>query len=97
MTSLGKRALNGEHRAAKEFLKQCEIAGMLTTQQLEKTESVFAVPRGVDPGVAKVMLKTYGLPPWEKADYAAVVAELERDQAHIEKLYQKFSEDLDHE
>jgi len=96
MTSLGKRALTGEHRAAKEFLKQCEIAGMLTPQQLEKPGSVFAVPHGVDPGVAKVMLETYGLPPWDKAEYAAVVAELERDEAHIEKLYQKFLEDLDH-
>ena len=67
MTSLGKRALTGEHRAAKEFLKQCEIAGMLTPQQLEETESVFWVPQGVDPGVARVMLEIYGLPPWEKA------------------------------
>lgn len=96
MNSLGKRALNGEHRAAKEFLKQCEIAGMLSPQQLEKTGSVFEVPRGVEPGVVRVMLETYGLPPWEKAEYAAVVAEFERDEAHIEKLYQKFLEDLDH-
>ena len=41
MISLGKRALKGEHRAAKEFLKQCEIAGLLTPQQLEKTHGVF--------------------------------------------------------
>ena len=31
-----------------------------------------------------------------KAEYAAIVAEFERDEAHIEELYQKFLEDLDH-
>ncbi len=41
MISLGKRALKGERRAAKEFLKQCEIAGLLTPQQLEQTHGVF--------------------------------------------------------
>ena len=87
MTSLGKRALNGEPRAAKEFLKQCEIAGMLTPQQLEQTHGVFAAPRGVDPRVAKVMIETYGLPPWERDEYAAVEAELERDRGSISKNY----------
>jgi hypothetical protein len=94
MISLGKRALKGEHGAAKEFIKQCDIAGMLTPQQLEQTARVFAVPRGVDPSVAKVMLETYGLPPWERDEYAAILPELERDEAHIEELYRKFLEDL---
>ena len=96
MISLGKRALNGERRAAKEFLKQCDIAGLLTPQQLEQDGGVFEVPRGVDFSVAKVMLETYGLPPWEPDEYAAVDAEFERDQAHVEELYQKFLKDLDH-
>ena len=97
MTSLGKRALNGEPRATKEFLKWCATAGLLTPQQLEQTHGVFAAPRGVDPRAAKVMIETYGLPPWERDEYAAVEAELKHDQAGIEELYQKFPEDLDHE
>ena len=36
MISLGKRALKGEPRAAKEFLKECAIAGLLSPQQLEQ-------------------------------------------------------------
>ena len=57
---------------------------------------MFAAPRGVDPRVAKVVIETYGLPPWERDEYAAVEAELKHDQAGIEELYQKFPEDLDH-
>lgn len=94
MISLGKRALKGEPRAAKQFLKECAIAGLLSPQQLE-THGVIVAPRGVDIRVAKVMIETYGLPPWEPGDYAAIEAEFKRDEAHIEELYQKFLEDLD--
>ena len=51
-------------------------------------------PRDVDLRVAKVMIETYGLPPWDPDEYAAVNAEFERDQARIEELYAKFLEDL---
>ena len=88
MISLGRRALKGERRAAKEFLKQCETAGLLTPQELAQTRGVFEAPRGVDPRVAKVMIGTYGLPPWEPDEYAAIVAEFERDQARIEELHE---------
>jgi hypothetical protein len=96
MISLGRRALKGERRAAKEFLKQCETAGLLTPQQLAQTHGVFEALRGVDPRVAKVMIETYGLPPWEPDEYAAIVAEFERDQARIEELHEIFLEDLNH-
>ena len=97
MTSIGKRALNGEPRATKLFLKQCAIAGLLTPEQVEQTHGVFAVPRGVNPGIAKVMIETYGLPPWDPDEYAALAAEHERDVAHVEEVYQQFLKDLDHE
>ena len=94
ITSLGKRALKGEPRATKEFLKQCEIAGMLTPQQLEQTHGVF----GYREALIRASLKSCSRPMacrlGSKAEYAAVVAELERDQAHIEELYRKFLEDL---
>jgi len=95
MISLGKRALKGERRAAKEFLKQCEIAGLLAPQQLAQT-AVFAAPPGVDLGVAKVMIETYGLPHWETDEFAAIELEFKRDQGRIEELYEKFLKDLNH-
>jgi len=96
MISLGKRALKGEPRATKQFLKACEIAGLLTPQQLEQTHGVFVAPRGVDLRVAKVMIEAYGLPPWEPNEYAAIEAEFKRDQARVEELHEKFLEDLNH-
>jgi hypothetical protein len=97
MTSLGKEALNGKPRATKQFLKYCEIAGLLNAKELEQTHGVFEVPRGANPRIAKVMIETYGLPPWDPDIYAAILAEYERDQAHIEELYEKFMEDLNNE
>jgi hypothetical protein len=94
MLSLGKRALKGERSAAKEFLKQCELAGMLTAKQLEQTHGVFAAPRGVDLSIARVMIETYGLPPWDPDEYAAIKAEFERDQARIDELYENFLREL---
>ncbi len=46
MISLGKEALNGKPRATKQFLKYCEIAGLLQATELERTHGVFAVPPG---------------------------------------------------
>jgi hypothetical protein len=94
MISLGKRALKGERSAAKEFLKQCELAGLLTAKQLEQTHGVFAAPRGVDISIARVMIETYGLPPWDPDEYAAIKAELERDQGRIDELYENFLREL---
>jgi hypothetical protein len=94
MLSLGKRALKGERSAAKEFLKQCELAGLLTAKQLEQTHGVFAAPRGVDLSIARVMIETYGLPTWGPDEYAAIKEEFERDQARIDELYENFLRDL---
>ena len=97
MNSLGKRALKGERRAAKEFLRQCDLAGLLAPQHVQQNGGVFTVPPGVESSVVRAMLKTYGLPPWDPDEYAATAAEYERDEAHVEEVYQKFLKDLDHE
>jgi hypothetical protein len=94
MNSLGKEALKGKPRATKQFLRECELAGLLTAPELERTNGVFEVPSGMVGGVAKVMIETYGLPPWDPDEYAAVVAEYKRDEARIEELHAKFLEDL---
>jgi hypothetical protein len=95
VTSLANRALKGEPRAAKLFLQHCEGAGLLNPPIAEQTHGVFVIPRGVNPGIVRVLLETYGLPPWDPEVYAALEAEYERDQARIEELYVQFTKDLE--
>jgi hypothetical protein len=97
LTSLGKRALNGEPRATKLFLKHCEIAGLLEAAPAEQTHGVFVMPRGVNRGILTVLIEEHGLPPWDPDIYAALEVEYERDQARIEELYNQFMEDLENE
>jgi hypothetical protein len=92
LTSLGKRALKGEPRATKLFLKQCDAAGLLDPVTPEQTHGVFLIPRGANSAIVKVLLETYGLPPWDPDAYAALELEYENDQANIEELYKKYME-----
>lgn len=94
LTALGIRAIKGEPRATRLFLKQCEAAGLLDPAPAEQTHGVFVIPRGANSAIVKVLLQTYGLPPWDADAYAALEAEYERDQARIEELYKQFMEDL---
>ena len=94
LTSLAKRALKGEPRATKLFLKHCEAAGLLDPVTAEQTHGVFVIPKGANHAIVKVLLETHGLPPWDPGDYAALEAEYQRDQEHIEKLYNQFMKDL---
>jgi hypothetical protein len=97
LTSLGKRALNGEPRATKLFLKHCETAGLLEAPPAARTQNVFVIPRGVNRGILTVLIETYGLPPWDPEVYAALEAEHDRDQANIEELYIQFMKDVENE
>lgn len=97
LTSLGKRALKGEPRATKLFLKHCEAAGLLDPAPAEQTHGVFVIPEGANSAIVKVMLQTYGLPPWDAEIYASVEAEYQRAQARIEELYRQFMEDRESE
>ena len=96
LTSLANRALKGEARAAKLFLKHCEAAGLLEPPPVEQT-SVFVIPRGCNPGIVKVLLETQGLPPWDPDVYAALEAEYRRDAEHIEELYRRFLKENSYE
>lgn len=89
LTSLAKRTFKGESRAAKQFLKHCEAAGLLQPPAVEET-SVFEIPKGCNPGIVKVLLETQGLPPWDPDVYATLEAEYRRDADHIEELYRRF-------
>jgi hypothetical protein len=97
LTSLGKRALNGEPRATKQFLKRCESAGLLDPPPAQQSQNVIWIPKGVNRAILHALLETCGLPPWDRDIYAALEAEHERDQAHIEELYKQFMENLENE
>ena len=75
LTSLGKRALKGEPRATKLFLKRCEIAGLLDPAPAEQTHGVFVIPKCANSAIIKVLLETHGLPPWDPNAYAVLEAE----------------------
>jgi hypothetical protein len=90
LTSLGKRALKGEARAAKLFLKHCEAAGLLEPAPVEQTDGVFEIPKGANPGIVRVLLETEGLPPWDPVVYAALEAEYRQDAENIETIYRRF-------
>jgi hypothetical protein len=96
LTSLARRTLKGEARAAKLFLKHCEAAGLLEPPPVDQT-SVFVIPKGCNPGIVRVLLETQGLPPWDPDVYAALEAEYRRDAEHIEELYRRFLEENGYE
>jgi hypothetical protein len=90
LTSLAKRALKGEPRATKLFLKHCAAADLLDPVTAEQTHGVFVIPKGANRAIVKVLLETYGLPPWDPDAYDTLEAEYQRDQAHIEELFKQF-------
>jgi hypothetical protein len=95
LMSLGKRALKGEARAIKLFLKHCESAGLIAAPA--ENCSVFEVPASVNPAVARVLLKSVGWPPWDAVAFAELEAEYRRDAARIQELYRSFMEGRTHE
>ena len=97
LTSLGKRALKGEPRATKLFLKRCESAGLLDPPPAQQSQNVFWMPKGVNQAILRVLLESYGFPPWDPEIYAALEAEHERDCAHIAELHKQFLEKLENE
>jgi hypothetical protein len=97
VTSLGIRALNGEARAAKSFLKHCDFVGLLDSLPTEQTHGVFLVTKDMNSGIVGVLLQHYGMPPWDRDVYAALEAEYRRDQENIEGLYVQFMKDLENE
>ena len=95
LMSLGKRALKGEARAIRLFLKHCESAGLIAAPA--EHCFVFEVPPSVNPAVARVLLKSVGLPPWDAVAFAELEAEYRRDSVRIQELYRCFMEGRTHE
>lgn len=85
---LFKRAAMGELRPIKEFLHQCQQAGLLDPEPCAAAEVVLRAPAGVPLDLMALLLREVGNPPWDPEIYAAYKAEYEHELAHIERLKQ---------
>lgn len=76
-------------RAIKSFLKQCEIAGMFEAPPSRQPSNVFTVTPDMNNAIVRVLLETYGLPPWDPKIYAELEAENARDRKLVAELYRQ--------
>lgn len=87
LIGMSKRALQGQVRAIKAFLHECDKAGLL--KSLSSHDFVTTVPKGVDSTVFCALLIRYGPPPWPEALYKTVEAEHRQDRAKLDKLFEE--------
>ncbi|MGN6285410.1 MAG: hypothetical protein ACTHM2_09700 [Afipia sp.] len=85
MIALGKRAMKGEVRAIKAFLKDCEKAGLLEKPAAKFLCGFIEIAREVW-HLGKVLVERAGPPPWDADLFAKLNAEYEKDQAIIDEL-----------
>jgi hypothetical protein len=89
MLGLRNRAVRGEIRAMKSFLKECKQAGLLDAPPARQCNGVLVVPNGVPMEVACLLVKMVGAPPWDDGLYDRVKADYDRECAHIQNLLEK--------
>jgi hypothetical protein len=63
MLSLGRKALEGSSGALREFLKECEDAGLLEPELIERISNVLVEPDGANTHILGVLVKQHGGPP----------------------------------
>lgn len=88
LMALGKKALQGNMRAIKIFLKACEKAGLFDPPRHNKS-SVVAIPKELDFDIGVHLVRLAGPPPWPVDLYDRVKAEYEHDCAYIERLHRE--------
>lgn len=94
MTSLGQRALNGEIRAMKKFLKECDKARLLDQLPSPQTSGVVNIPAGMPNPVFDYLWEAFGHPPpWDEDICAEYIADYKRDKATIVRLVEEFERD----
>jgi hypothetical protein len=87
LIGMSKKALQGQVRAIKAFLQECDKAGLL--KPLSSHDPVITVPKGVDSTVFCALLTRYGPPPWSKELYEAVEAEHRQDREKLDRLFEE--------
>lgn len=93
LIGMSKRALQGQVRAIKAFLHECDKAGLL--KSLSSHDPVITVPKGVDSTVFCALLKRYGLPPWPEALYKTVEADHRQDREKLDRLFEEAKKQYD--
>lgn len=86
LIGMSKRALQGQVRAIKALLQECEKAGLLKPLSLH--QSVMVVPKGVDSTIFCALLRRYGPPPWSEELYKTVEAEHRQDREKLDRLFE---------
>lgn len=91
MTTLGQRALNGEIRAMKKFLKECDKARLLDQLPGPQTSGVVNIPLGMPEPVFDYLWEAFGEPPpWDEDICAEAIADFKQDKATIKRLVEEF-------
>jgi len=80
------RVVAGEIRAIKQFLQECQRAGLLDRPPVEPSIGVVEIPKDVPMHLGGRLVRMAGPPPWDQDLYVQLKAEYDRDCAHLAKL-----------
>jgi hypothetical protein len=89
MLGVGKRAVGGEIRAMKQFLKECKQAGLLDPSAGSPCNNVLFAPEDIPLPLFALLVKTAGPPPWDDDLYARLKADYDRERADIQELLEE--------
>jgi hypothetical protein len=89
MHGLVKNGLLGKLRAMKMVFLECKKAGFLNAPSGPQMSGIITVPKGVPMGVAALLVRMAGPPPWDDDLYYQLMAEYERDCENIERLFEQ--------
>jgi hypothetical protein len=87
LIGMSKRALQGQVRAIKALLQECDKAGLL--KPLSSHDPVITVPKDVDSTIFCALLRRYGRPPWSEELYKTVEEEHRRDREKLDRLLEE--------
>ncbi|EHR04593.1 hypothetical protein [Bradyrhizobium sp. WSM471] len=79
------RTIKGQLRPIKQFLRECERAGLLDPEVLQHSAVIHA-PKDIPFDLACYVLIREGRPPWSKETLRPYLAEYERDLARLKTL-----------
>ena len=79
------RVVKGEIRAIKQFLKECDRAGLLAAQTAA-FDCVVHLPNDIPWELACYILQHAGLPPWDPLLVASHLAEYKADLERLERV-----------
>ncbi|MGY4626676.1 hypothetical protein [Bradyrhizobium sp. USDA 4486] len=85
LRGLFARIIQGQLRAIKQFLRECERAGLFDSEVLQCSVVVHA-PKNVPLELAGYILEREGPPPWSEETLRPYLADYQRDLARLKAL-----------